>query len=67
VVLALYDSSNKLLGYDDYYFETIGIGADETMTLTVGEYTGTVDSAKILVWNNSTEVVPYHIPVDVTP
>lgn len=64
VILALYSSTNKFIGYAEG--ELTSIAADTTtdpITLTATNVNGTVSSAVVLLCDRSTSLIPYHIPV----
>lgn len=66
-LLALYSNNNELIGIDEY--KNINLGANTTtepLTLTAAvDADKTVSTAQILLWDSSTSLIPYHIPVTV--
>lgn len=68
-LLALYSSENELIGLGAYTNERLEAGTtgpiDLTAAIRSGKENKTVSRAQILLWNNSTDLVPYHIPVTV--
>ncbi len=64
VVLALYNSSNKLIGMAEGTVLSVnGNTTTESIVLTPATVDGEVAAASVLLWNDSTNLVPYHIPV----
>lgn len=69
-LLALYSSENELIGLGAYTNASLAAGTTTdpinlTATIRDGKESKTVSRAQILLWNNSTDLVPYHIPVTV--
>lgn len=69
-LLALYSSENELIGLGAYTNASLAAGTTTdpinlTATIRTGKEGKTVSRAQILLWNNSTDLVPYHIPVTV--
>lgn len=69
-LLALYSSENELIGLGAYTNANLAAGTTTdpialTATIRTGKEDKTVSRAQILLWNNSTDLVPYHIPVTV--
>ncbi len=65
-VLALYSSNNELVGLGQYANAALATGVTSGINLTATVETGkTVSKAQILLWDSTTSLIPYHIPVPV--
>ena len=62
ILLAVYDSTNNMIGLNTARELNMARGAELTFPLQA-TYEGTANLVQLLLWNDPDELVPYHIPV----